>query len=59
MFAATSRSRSLVQDPRPAGFPAESVRQVIIGIGHAGRLAVERGLVRPEDMPQAAPKTAS
>jgi ParB family chromosome partitioning protein len=32
---------------------------VIIGIGHAGRLAVERGLVRPEDMPQATPQTAS
>lgn len=31
----------------------------VIGIGHAGRLAVERGLVRPEDMPQAAPQTAS
>ena len=31
----------------------------VIGIGHAGRLAVERGLVRPEDMPQVAPPTAS
>jgi ParB family chromosome partitioning protein len=31
----------------------------VIGIGHAGRLAAERGLVRPEDMPQAAPQTAS
>jgi ParB family chromosome partitioning protein len=31
----------------------------VIGIGHAGRLAVERGLVRPEDMPRAAPQTAS
>jgi ParB family transcriptional regulator, chromosome partitioning protein len=25
---------------------------VVIGIGHAGRLAIERGLVRPEDVPQ-------
>jgi ParB family transcriptional regulator, chromosome partitioning protein len=31
----------------------------VIGIGHAGRLAVERGLVRAEDMPQAAPQTTS
>jgi ParB family chromosome partitioning protein len=25
---------------------------IVIGIGHAGRLAIERGLVRPEDVPQ-------
>ena len=31
MFAATSQSRSRVQNARRAGFPAESVRQVIIG----------------------------
>ena len=31
----------------------------VIGIGHAGRIAVERGLVRSEDIPQAAAQTAS
>jgi len=31
----------------------------VIGIGHAGRLAVERGLVRPEDMPKAPAETTS
>jgi ParB family transcriptional regulator, chromosome partitioning protein len=31
----------------------------VIGIGHAGGLAIERGLVRPEDMPQMASQTIS
>ena len=31
----------------------------VIGIGHAGRLAIERGLVRPEDMPKALAETTS
>jgi ParB family transcriptional regulator, chromosome partitioning protein len=42
-----------LQGGTPRWIPEDRARAgAVIGIGHAGSLAVERGLVRPEDMPE-------
>jgi ParB family chromosome partitioning protein len=46
-------------DRKPPKFAAEDMARagVLIGIDHDGRLKADYGLVRPEDMPLAAPET--